>query len=500
MWVRHRIRPVLVPAQEEMWVLGAGGRVRYAGIGSAIRGSWIPAPLHYLGLFGRPRFLTMLSLRDIASLFRVFATLLAALSIDPLAEDQPLYDWKSASALSLADVCKGWSPNMTSMFTGLSRNALPAAPSQIPASGFFAFLRFYTLRRRDAWAFSYFPDESDHAVIRPLVEVLRAHGGEIQLGARVIRLERTNEGWCVTWEQGGEQESRGAGGQGMNHELRITRATGDCTESQRQPPVASNYGSYSSNIQDPTSRSTCARHVILATDAAAAGALLADSPDTAAGAARLRLPSTWPTAVVRLWFDRQPVRSRAARGDAEAGMFSGDFVLDNFFWLHRIYNDYIVWSRETGGSALESHIYGPPELLVEPDAALLARAIVDATRAWPELRGHIIHSVVTRNEATHTLLHAGRPEEHLGVVTPWSGLYCCGDWVRDANPAMFMERACVTGIKAANAVLDSHGLEPWPLLHQVQPEPLAWLIEIQMRHARTWLRERRSKSKLEIEG
>ena len=113
---------------------------------------------------------------------------------------------------------------------------------------------------------------------------------------------------------------------------------------------------------------------------------------------------------------------------------------------------------------------------------------MDVTRAWPELKGHKLHAVITHNEATHTLLHAGRPEEHLGVVTPWTGLYCCGDWVRDANPAMFMERACVTGIKAANAVLHEYGLPPWPLLHQIQPEPLAWLLEVQMRHTRAWLR------------
>jgi len=428
MLARHHIRPVLVPAQEEAWVLAHGRRVRHADIGSAIRNSWIPAPFHYLGMFARPRFWTMMSVRNFVSLFRVLPTLLAALSIDPLAEDQPLY------GLTLAEVCKGWSPDMTSLFTGLSRNALPANPDQIPASGFFAFLRFYTLRRRDAWAFSYFPTDSARAVIAPLLEVLHRLGGEVIVGAQVTRLARVEDRWCV----------------------------------------------------EAAGRAFTATHVILATDAPATAALLRASPATTAQAAVLRLPGGWPSAVVRLWFARAPER----RG-AEAGIFSGDFVPDNFFWLHRIYDDYIRWARATGGSALEAHIYGPPELLALPDAALLAQVIADVTRVWPELKGHLLHTALTRNEATHTLLHAGRPEEHLGVITPWPNLFCCGDWVRDANPAMFMERACVTGIKAANAVLQAYDVATWPLLAAPRPEPLAWAIEMDMRNIRLRMKARR---------
>lgn len=430
MLVRHRIRPVLVPAQEEAWLLAHGSRVRRADIGSAIRSSWIPAPFHYLGMFARPRFWTMLSVRNFLSLFRVVGTLLAALSIDPLAEDQPLY------GMTLADVCQGWSPDITSLFTGLSRNALPANPDQIPASGFFAFLRFYTLMRRDAWAFSYFPTDSARAVVAPLLNVLREFGGEVMVGAKVTRLERAGDGWRV----------------------------------------------------ETADRAISASHVILATDAPATEALLRASPDTASLAEGLRLPGGWPSAVIRLWFTRAPERR-----EAEAGMFSGDFVLDNFFWLHRIYDDYIRWARATGGSAIESHIYGPPELLAQPDAALLAQAITDVARAWPELKGRVLHAAITRNDATHTLLHAGRPEEHLGVVTPWPGLFCCGDWVRDANSAMFMERSCVTGIKAANAVLRERELAPWPLLAAPRPEMLAWAVEMEMRGVRERLKARRLK-------
>jgi carotenoid phi-ring synthase / carotenoid chi-ring synthase len=446
LWARHGIRPVLVPAQEESWVLGMGRDVRRAPIGSAIRESWIPAPLHYLGLLARPGFWGMLDLRDIAAFLPIFVTLMAALSIDPLSENQPL------QGMTLADVCKGWSQRMTALFTGLSRNALPAKPDQIPASGFFAFLRFYTLRRRDAWAFSYLPDPAPDALVAPLVRTLndiesQGRGGGVRLGAQVQQFWRDAGGWSVVWTQHGTE-----GG-------------------------------------TSTEKASC-RHLILATDAPAAGALLRTGPDTAAACDTLNLPTGWPSAIVRFWFDEPPPTR-----ESEAGILSGDFILDNFFWLSRIYNDYMAWARITGGSAVEAHIYGPPELLAQPDATLLALAQADLARVWPSLKGHVIHASLARNDATHTLLRAGQPSEHPGVVTPWPDLLCCGDWVRDETPAMFMERACVTAIKAANVVLGDHGLPTWPLLSHGAPEPLAWALELQMSAFRSRMKQWRTRSR-----
>ena len=437
---RHHIRPVLVPAQKEDWIHGNGSRVRRAEVGSAIRGSWIPAPFHYAGLFVRPRFLSMLGLHDIAALYMVLGGLLAALSIDPLSEE------KALPGLTLDDFCAGWTPQLTQFFDAFTRNALPAASQEIPASGFIAFLRFYTLRRRDAWAFSYLPNGSGASLIDPLVATLKEHGGEIVLGVKVTRLERTSVGWRVILS-----------------------------------------GTYPSYLSTSYLSTQC---LTLALDAPSTETLLRASPDTSAQAERLRLPAGRSTAIVRLWFDRSP-----SPPGAEAGIFSGDFILDNFFWLDRIYDDYIRWHRATGGSAIEAHIYGPPELLAQPDASLLTQAIVDVFRAWPDLKGRVIHSTLTRHAATHTLLSVGTAEEHLGVVTPWPHLFCCGDWVRDPNPALFMERACITGIKAANAVLERSGLATWPILPHPEPEPFARRVEAFMSRIRSAERRRRSISR-----
>lgn len=428
MLARHDLRPVFVPAREETWIAGNGKSVRRAAIGSGIRYSPIPAPFHYLHLFIRPHFLNMLTLRDVASLFRVFGGLISAISIDPIAEQQAL------TGMSLADFTDGWSPTLKNFFAGLARSALAAHPEDVPASGVIAFLRFYTLLRRDAWDFSYLPGPGGACVAQPLAERVRHLGGEIRLGTSVTGLNREGDDWIIT---GNSQEQA--------HTWR-------------------------------------AKQVILAVDGPAAQKLLSQSPATAAQTAPLQFPTGVPTAIIRLWFGRQPAPV------AEAGIFSGDFVMDNFFWLNRLQPAYMDWSRETGGSALEMHVYGPPEFLAQPDAALLARVIVDAGRAFPELRGNILHSELLRNEATHTLFAVFPPGRHPGIVTPWPNLFICGDWVYHPAPALYLERAATTGIAAANALLASLNLELWPVLSHPQPEWLAGKMEIGLKKVRKILR------------
>ena len=428
---RHSIRPVCVPAEEEDWLYKHGNWVKRAPVGSAIRHSWIPAPFHYLNLFLRPRFVSMLGVDDLPGLLPVWSGLLWGLGIDPLGEGQPI------EGLWLSDLVGGWSIGLRSLFIGLTRNGMSAQPEEIPLSGFIAFLRFYTLLRRDTWAFSYLPADGGSSLAEPLAGRVRALGGRIELGTQVTGLERQACGWLV------QTRTPPAGEQG--HPLR-------------------------------------ARQVILATDAPNTRAILGASPGLADTASGLYWPRGMATAVVRVWYDREPRRG------SEAGILSGEFAPDNFFWLHRIQDPYIRWHRATGGSAIELHIYGPPQALQEPDALLLARVINDVHSAFPELQGHRLHQVIRRNEPAHTLFGVGPAGRHLGIETPWPDLFCCGDWVRHPSPAFFMERACVTGIEAANAVLCARELPAWRLLPSPRPEPLAGWIERSMQRGRGILR------------
>ena len=422
MLARHNLRPVFVPAQEENWIYKTGKFVGTAAVGSAIRRSFIPPPFHYLQLFLRGKFLWMLDIRDWASLFGVWAGLVMAVGIDPFAENQPM------EGMTLGNMTKKWSPALKSFFLGLARNGLSSHPDEVSISGFIAFLRFYTLMRRDAWMFSYLPEDGGTSICEPLAARVVELGGRLRLGSRVKRIAQESEEWRVTW---------------------------DTAEGER---------------------SACAGQIILATDPNNAKKILCASFGESAN--ELFFPRALSNAVIRLWFDAKP------RKTAEAGIFTGEFIIHNYFWLDRIYNSFRLWAREMNGSALEVHVYGPPETLAQPDAVLLTQAIKDVEQAFPELKGHRIRQHVQRNPETHTLPAVGPKEKYLGIESPWKNLFCAGDWVRHPAPSFFLERACLTGIEAANAVLTTRGLQPWTLVNYLPAEPFVAGIEKLMRAGR----------------
>jgi isorenieratene synthase len=353
----------------------------------------------------------MLTPRDILAIPSVLGSLLIATGVDPLREG------RSLQGRTLADFCKGWPPRITAFVASLARSGLSAHPEEVPLAGFIAFLRFYTLLRRDSQKFHYLAADPETALIGPLVRKIQELGGEVRQGCRVERLERWNEtGWQVCSDKG---------------EI----------------------------FQTP--------QLIMATDAPATRQLLSNSPATQEIAANMSWPQGLETAVARFWFSAAPQKR-----SAEAGIVSGDFAIDNFFWLHRIQDIFADWHAATGGSAIEAHIYGQENLALD-DQTLLARAQSDLSRIFPDLKDKIIHATLQRNSPSHTLFGVGSLAQHIGVNTPWPGLLCCGDWVRHPLPALFLERATATGIVAANAVLESNGKPPFPLQKYDKPEFLS---------------------------
>ena len=429
MLARHTLRPVFVPAQEENWIYKAGSFLGMTEVGSGIRHSFFPAPLHYLQLFLRLGFLWMLDIRDWASLFNVWSGLIMAVGIDPFAENQPM------EGMTLGSMTKHWSRALKSFFLGLARNGLSSHPDEVSISGFIAFLRFYTLLRRDAWMFSYLPDDGGTSICEPLSAKVTELGGRVRLGCRVKRVAWDGTEWLVVWDTAAGEESAHAA------------------------------------------------EVILATDPNNAKKILGASFD---GVEELFFPRALSNAVIRLWFDQKP------RPTSEAGIFTGDFTIHNYFWLDRIYNSYRRWARQKNGSVLEVHVYGPPEVLAEPDVVLLTRAIKDVEQAFPELRGHRISQHLQRNPETHTLPAVGPKDKYPGIETPWKNLFCAGDWVRHPAPSFFLERACLTGIEAANAVLKSRGLQPWMLVEYLPAEPFVAWIERLMRKGRKKRRQKKA--------
>lgn len=430
---RFGIEPPLVWSQRQDWVYADGRRVWKAEIGRKLRTSLLPAPFHFLSLLTDLNFLRMLGPLDLLRIPWVGMGMLTMLAIDPAREGE------AVAEMSVRDFLFGW-PNMLRAFAGaLSRSGLSTGSGEVPISGFIALFRFYSLLRRDSVGFQHLRGDPDRHIISPMLEALTKRGGHIAQGITATQLTRRDgDTWTVRW--------RAAGGE----------ATGEIDT----------------------------RHVVLAVDASSAKQILSDSPygtfrpQLAARTGALTFPEGRATSIVRLWFKTCP------RVVAEGGMFGGDFVLDNFFWLHLFQDDFMEWRRQTGGSTAECHVYGPPELLAQPDETLLAVAGRDVVKAYPELRGQLVHGVIQRDPATHTLFHVGQADRYLGVITPWDGLYCCGDWVRYETPSLFLERSCVTGLAAANEVLRKRGLETVPLLPYTPPELTAAVLEAALRAVR----------------
>lgn len=428
MLARHNLLPELIPAREEEWIYRSGSFIGRSPIGSTIRNSLLPAPFHYLQLFVKPSFLWTIDWRDWLSLLHVWSVLIMAVGVDPFGENQPL------SGENLGRALRRWGPAIRALFVGLTRNGMSTHPDNVPLAGFLAFLRFYTVLRRRAWAFSYLPQGGG-----PLCEALAARitalGGEIHPGVRLHHLKKDGEDW----------------------RLEVDSAKGSLT--------------------------LHSQFVLLATDSPNAAAIIKGS--FPAESENLFFPQGMENAVIHLWFGRKPRRAH------EAGIFSGDFQMHNFFWLDRLYEPYRNWSDQTGGSCIEVHIYGPPEALAQPDALLITQVLNEFYKAHPDLKGALLGQHLQRNAASHTLPALGERGSHLGIETPWPGLLCAGDWVQDPAPCFFLERACFTGLKAANAILQASGQPAFETLPYPAAEPLAGWIENLMRRGRENIRKRK---------
>ena len=198
--------------------------------------------------------------------------------------------------------------------------------------------------------------------------------------------------------------------------------------------------------------------VVLALDVAGLKRLLPATPfDHGAWAAGVRaLRTTLPFAVWRLWLDRP-----TAGGRAPFAGTAGFPLLDNISLFHLFEDESRAWAAAHGGSVVELHAYAVPEGTTERQ---LRRAMLDGLhRLYPETRAarSLDQAYLLRRDcpAFPPGSRAGRP----GAGTPHAGVYLAGDFVRMEQPSALMERAAVSGIEAANAILTAVGMPPEPV-------------------------------------
>ncbi|MGO0575761.1 FAD-dependent oxidoreductase [Ornithinimicrobium panacihumi] len=170
-----------------------------------------------------------------------------------------------------------------------------------------------------------------------------------------------------------------------------------------------------------------------------------------------------PFVVLRLWLD----------GTVDAGReaflgTSGYDLLDNVTVLERFEAGAARWAEEHGGSVVELHGYAvdsarDPELAGDGplglDVAAVRRRLLDALHdVYPETRGlEAVHEELLVEDDCG-LVGTGPWRERLTVDTPYPGLVLAGDGLRVDWPIALMERAAVTGVLAANQLLDAWGV------------------------------------------
>ncbi len=159
---------------------------------------------------------------------------------------------------------------------------------------------------------------------------------------------------------------------------------------------------------------------------------------------------TTPVIVVRLWFAAE-IRLKP---DIESAVTPGFRFIDNFFHLNSF--DEGINSE---GHVVEIQAYRAGNLIDANDELILSAAFEDLAIIHPAyIRKNLTHYTINRHRALFTLYAPGkndfRPSEESGT----EGIHLAGDWTQAPWSVWMQERAVVSGLRAANAVLQRRGL------------------------------------------
>jgi len=153
----------------------------------------------------------------------------------------------------------------------------------------------------------------------------------------------------------------------------------------------------------------------------------------------------------RLWFDRKipiPLPSNACFGfDATTGW--------TFFDLNALHDEF----RDEPGQVIEADFYHADQLLALDDRQIIAKVQKDLTTCIGEFGpATVIDSAVVRLPRSVTHFSPGSYQHLLPLTTSLPNLFMSGDWVVTRHGSWSQEKAYVTGLEAANAVIAQLGV------------------------------------------
>ncbi|GAB3712202.1 FAD-dependent oxidoreductase [Mariniluteicoccus flavus] len=322
-----------------------------------------------------------------------------------------------------------------------------AHPSEFSAGELIAMFHAYFTGSAEGLLFDVPDDDYDTALWAPQRANLKRLGVDVRTGESVTSIELDDAGITVHTE--------------------ASRSPSDADPrwpSDPDPRWLSDEGVEATPPNDlrASASETRSDALVLATDPATTRALVAAMPDDGPAdwpawrdsVARIR--SAPPFGVWRLWLDRPVADDRPAfLGTAAFG------PLDNISVLERFEGGAARWRAQHGGSVVELHAYAldptrnPAHADEEGVRAELWRQLV---RAYPEVDGATVVAQEWLLQDDCGLVGLEPWASRPGVRTPDPRLVLAGDTIRCEHPVALMERAAVTGMQAANALLDGWGV------------------------------------------
>ncbi|BAP18136.1 FAD-dependent oxidoreductase [cyanobacterium endosymbiont of Epithemia turgida] len=166
-----------------------------------------------------------------------------------------------------------------------------------------------------------------------------------------------------------------------------------------------------------------------------------------------------PFAVGRFWFDQD-----FDWNYSDFTSVSGYKLTDSITLYHHIQNQFIEWSKHTGGSVIELHAYCYKEKDFPNQESLLRAFEQELYEIVPKLK----QANCLNKELVNQNNFSGYPPNSYNnrpkTTTEIKNLYFAGDWVKMPFPCSLMERAVSSGLLAANEILHQEGLQRRTLL------------------------------------
>lgn len=172
-------------------------------------------------------------------------------------------------------------------------------------------------------------------------------------------------------------------------------------------------------------------------------------------AAKLKIAP--PYKVIRLWFDRQPDKSRW--DIIETPEHHPINLLAQF---HLMEEESAAWAKKTGGAIIEAHLYADWKWKDMPDEMVFPTIRDTFLEILPEMADAKILDYTVGSYHNFTSYETGqgkiRPTSDFAVKQGISNVGFAGDWVHTEYPSALMERAVSTGREAANLCLYQDGV------------------------------------------